>query len=105
MSLMERLMRGVRGASIIPTRRLALVFAATGPIWLLSSTRIGSAVAWLAVALVLAVVTIDVAALPSQRDLDVQREFPEAVGVGDRVEGSYRIASRWGRKLFATLFD
>ena len=75
------------------------------PLWLLSSTRVGAVVAWLAFVLVLVAVTIDVAALPSQKDLDVQREFPETVGVGDRVEGGYRLESRWGRKLFATLFD
>ena len=108
MTVRERLahpLRALRAAAAVPTRRLALVLALLAPLWLASSTRVGTIIAWTAVVLVLAAVTLDIASLPSQRDLDVAREFPETVGVGDRVEGSYRLVSRWGRRVFATLFD
>lgn len=98
-------LRALRAAAAVPTRRLALVLAVLSPVWLLSSTRVGTIIAWTAVVLVLAAVALDIAALPSQSDLDVARDFPETVGVGDRVEGRYRLVSRWGRRVFATLFD
>jgi uncharacterized protein (DUF58 family) len=43
--------------------------------------------------------------LPTPADIDVRRELPETVGVGDSVEGRYELASRWGRPLHVTLFD
>ncbi|MEP6733408.1 MAG: DUF58 domain-containing protein [bacterium] len=88
-----------------PTRRLAFVLAASAPLWLLSGSSIGAWIAAAALFAVVAAVAIDVAALPRRDDLEVRREFPETVGVGDRVEGRYVVSSRWPQKLLATLFD
>ena len=88
-----------------PTRRLALVIAFAAPLWLLSGSIVGEWIAGLALFAIVAAVVVDVAAMPRPHDLEVRRIFPETVGVGDRVEGQYLIASRWGQKLLATLFD
>ena len=86
-----------------PTRRLALLAACVTPLWLLSGSRAGAAAAILAsIALVLAAV-LDAALLPAARDLALRRELPATLGVGDTVDGSYRIESRWGRALLLTV--
>ncbi len=86
-----------------PTRRLALLAACVTPLWLLSGSRAGAAAAILAsIALVLAAV-LDAALLPAARDLALRRDLPTTLGVGDTVEGSYRIESRWGRALLLTV--
>ena len=88
-----------------PTRRLALLAACVTPLWLLSGSRAGAAVAILAsIALVLAA-ALDAASLPAARDLALRRELPATLGVGDTVDGSYHIESRWGRALLLTVHD
>ncbi len=91
--------------AFLPTRRLALAIAALAPLWLASGVRVGQMVALAAtIALVLAVL-VDVALLPTADDLGVSRELPEAIGVGDPVEGTVVVRSRWGRSLLVTLHD
>ena len=89
----------------VPTRRLALALAVAAPLWLVSGWTIGEWVASLALLAIIAAVVVDVAALPRRRDLDVQREFPDTVGVGDRAEGRYLVTSHWGQTLLVTLYD
>lgn len=88
-----------------PTFRLALVAAAIAPLWLLSGWRVGALVAALALLGAVLALIVDVAALPSASDIDVRREFPDTVGVGDAADGVYTLSSRWGRRLDVTLFD
>ena len=88
-----------------PTFRLALVAAAIAPLWLLSGWRVGALVAALALLGAVLALIVDVAALPSATDIDVRREFPDTVGVGDAADGVYTVSSRWGRRLHVTLFD
>ncbi len=88
-----------------PTRRLAVALALAAPVFLLSGWPVGL---WLARAVVLFVVialVVDVAMLPRRSDVDVHREFPDTVGVGDHGSGRYRVTSHWGQPLWATLFD
>jgi len=54
--------------------------------------------AWLALVVV---ALIDLLMLPARTDLEVERDVPATLGVGDREEASYVLRSRWGRPLFA----
>ena len=91
--------------AFVPTRRLALLIAGIVPLWLLSGWRVGAVVATAASCVLLVAIVLDVALLPTRRDLDVRRIFPETVGVGDTAEGEYRITSHWDRSLAVTLYD
>ena len=88
-----------------PTVRLAIIGATIAPLWLLSGWRVGAVIAALAMLGALLALIVDVAALPSTDDVDVRREFPDTVGVGDAADGTYTVSSRWGRGLYVTLFD
>ena len=86
-----------------PTRRLALALAALAPLWLLSELPGGAIAAAVAIFALLAALVFDVAALPRRTDLELRREFPDTVGVGDVAEGRYALASHWGRDVLATI--
>ncbi len=88
-----------------PTRRLAALVAAAAPLWLLSGTRLGLVVAAAATLAVIVAALADALLLPAARDLDVHRELPDTLGVGDPATGSYRVDSRWGRPVTVTLHD
>jgi uncharacterized protein (DUF58 family) len=101
---------GVRDAaraalSFAPTRRLAALVAGLSLVWLASGTSVGAAVAVLASAAVALAALLDAALLPAPADLEVTRELPLTLGVGDVVEGRYVVESRWGRPLVASLHD
>ena len=90
---------------VVPTRRLAIVVAAASPVWLLSTTDTG---AWIAAAVVIVTVLAvigDILGTPGPRQLDVQREAPEMVGIGDPAGMVYRVHSRWPGPVRGTLFD
>lgn len=91
--------------AFIPTPRLALVMGAIAPVWLLSRWQAGGVLALAASTILLVAVVLDVAALPSERDIDVRRTFPDTVGVGDRAPGEYRITSHWDRAIAITVYD
>ena len=88
-----------------PTRRLALVVACAAPVWLVSGTRAGVAIAMTCSLTVIAALLLDLVLLPAASDLAVTRELPATVGVGDSVEGAYGVESRWGRALRVSLHD
>ena len=90
---------------VAPTFRLAAVVAALAPLWLLSNWRGGWLIAAAAPLVVLIALIVDVAALPADGDVEVRREFPDTVGVGDGADGMYTVSSRWARRLHVTLFD
>lgn len=99
-----RRMRAVVTA-FVPTRRLALATALLAPIWLLSRWPAGVVVAAVASVAVALLVALDVALLPEARDIQVEREAPGTLGVGDRESGRYVVRSHWGRPLYLSLFD
>ncbi|MES2176825.1 MAG: DUF58 domain-containing protein [Gemmatimonadota bacterium] len=102
MQVVVRRMRAL--TTFAPTRRFAVALACVAPLWLVSANPVG---AWIAAGAVLALAALcvsDVAALPRRRDLDVRRDFPETVGVGDQAEGRYVVESRWNASLHARLY-
>ena len=103
---LKRRIRAVRAAAgFTPTRRLALAFALAAPVFLLSGWPAGEWLARLVVFGILAALVVDVAMLPRSTSIDVHRDFPDTVGVGDHVVGRYLVTSHWGQALFATVFD
>ena len=97
------LLREARGYA--PTVRLAVLAACLAPVWLLSGRDAGAAIAVVATLALVSATLLDAVLLPASIDLEVQRELPGTIGVGDGVEGSYRIESRWGRPLLVELHD
>ena len=99
--------RRVTGAvtAYLPTRRLAIAVALLAPLWLLSGWTAGFVVAALVTVMLVVAVAVDTVLLPDTRDLDVEREVPLTLGVGDSSQGRYLIRSHWGRPLRVTLFD
>ena len=92
-------------SAFVPTQRLALAAALLAPLWLLSGWPAGLVVATVASIAVVLLVALDVALLPDARDIEVEREAPATVGVGDTENGRYVVRSLWGRPLQVTLFD
>ena len=110
----DRVARMLRGGAVrayravvafLPTRRLALAVAILSPVWLLSTTPSGPAVIALVLTLLALAVMADVLSIPARWQLEVTRALPAQVGLGDPVEGAYRIVSRAGRPLHIQLFD
>jgi uncharacterized protein (DUF58 family) len=98
-------MRFARVPRIVPTRRLAVLVAATAAVWLLSDSRIGLMIAvGTVVAIILAIVG-DTLATPALRDIDVRRDGPQTIGLGEAAELTYEIRSRWPGRITGTLFD
>lgn len=89
-----------------PTRRLALVVLALSPLWLLSATPSGRTVAGVGVLLLLLVAVIDAIRIAGTGDIEVEREVPATLGLGDEPSpAAYRVRSRWPGTLRGTLFD
>ena len=91
--------------AFLPTERLAITVALLAPLWLLSWWSGGLVVASAATVALVVIVAVDAALLPDTRDLDVEREAPFTLGVGDSGQGRYLVRSHWGRPLRLTLFD
>jgi uncharacterized protein (DUF58 family) len=91
--------------AFLPTRRMAIAVALLAPLWLLSWWSAGLVIAAVATVALLVAVAVDIALLPDTRDLDVEREAPFTLGVGDSGDGRYVVRSHWGRPLHITLFD
>src|SRR6476661_2910061 len=103
---MTRRRRVVRTVTaFVPTRRLVIAIALLAPLWLLSWWRIGQVLAALASIALAVLVAVDIALLPDTRDLDVEREAPVTLGVGDMADGRHVVRSHWGRPLQVALFD
>ena len=99
--------RGVARAALTfaPTRRLAALVAGTSLVWLASGSSVGAAGATLATVLVVVAALLDATLLPASTDLEVTRELPATLGVGDVVDGRYVVESRWGRPVIVSLYD
>jgi uncharacterized protein (DUF58 family) len=84
---------------VIPGRRLAVVVAATAPLWALPG-RAGVVAGSLALLAVVALTIVDWFSLPPRKGMLVTRELPASVGIGDRAEGAFLVESRWARPLW-----
>jgi len=91
--------------AFLPTRRMTIAVALLAPLWLLSWWSAGFVIAAAATVALLVAVTVDTVLLPDSHDLDVEREAPLTLGVGDSGEGRYAVRSHWGRPLHLRLFD
>ncbi|HJR63499.1 MAG TPA: DUF58 domain-containing protein [Gemmatimonadaceae bacterium] len=89
----------------VPTRRLAALALLAAPAWLFSSSAAGALVATTLGALVAIAALTDLLGTPAPRDVLVERVLPTAVGVGDRVTGSYRLTTRSSRAMRLWLHD
>lgn len=87
-----------------PSRRLAAALAACALLWLIPGT-VGLVLASAALLVVLSMTIVDAVLLPNAMGVDVVRNLPDSVGVGDTVEGEYVIRSRWPREIHIALFD
>jgi uncharacterized protein (DUF58 family) len=79
---------------VYPTARLAALVLSTGVLWLLPAP-FGRLLASVALALLVLAAVVDYVWLPSRRALAVEREAPETLGLGDRVNLRYVVSSAW----------
>jgi uncharacterized protein (DUF58 family) len=89
----------------VPTRRLALVVAALAPVWMMSETRAGFLLALGVTALLYVLTIADAVFTPGREQVDVRRELPPVVGVGEWAEARYELTSRWPRAVRVELHD
>lgn len=89
----------------VPTRRLALVVLALAPIWLLSGSAMGLAVASGLTVVLFGAIVADAIFSPRTGGLDVERAAPAAVPLGEEAAGSYLLRSRWPGALECRLLD
>jgi len=89
---------------VIPTRRLAWAVAAIAVLWLLPG-QLGVTAGFVGLATVVLLVLGDWAMLPGRRGLSIERDVAGAVGIGDRVAGTYTVRSAWPRALHVTVVD
>ena len=87
------------------TRRLALVVALLAPLWLLSGIRTGFAVALIASSAVFVAMLFDAWLIPARRGIRIERELPPSVGLGESVEGWYRVQSASRYAVRVSLHD
>jgi uncharacterized protein (DUF58 family) len=110
----ERLARALRRAAVrvyrvivafLPTQRLALIVTILSPVWLLSTTHRGPVVIAVVLALLVLAVIADIFSIPARWQLELTRELPAQIGLGDPVQGTYIVRSRGGRALRIQVFD
>ena len=89
---------------IAPQPRLAIAVAAVAPLWLVPGTAGTVLVAAGALALIVATAA-DWLLLPPRDRLAIEREMPEAIGLGDSVEARYVVTSRWKRDVIVRIAD
>jgi uncharacterized protein (DUF58 family) len=110
----ERLARAVRRAVVriygaivafLPTRRLAVVVAILSPVWLLWGMPRGPILITLVLALLVLAVIADIFSIPARWQVEIARQLPAQIGLGDPVSGAYTVRSRAARALRIQLFD
>lgn len=90
--------------AIFPTGRLAGVVLVAGALWLVPGAA-GRVTALVALAIVVGVTVFDYLRLPHARNLEVERNTPESIGLGDPSELTYVIRSNWPWPVRARLYD
>lgn len=90
---------------LTPTRRLVIAVALLALVWLLSGIGAGFVVAVIASLLLTGAVFADAVLSPWPGQIEMERLIGATVGVGDRLNGEYRVSSGWPRALDIRLFD
>jgi uncharacterized protein (DUF58 family) len=88
-----------------PTRRWAAIVALAAPAWLISGSTLGTSIAFSITALVLLAGFVDALAIPGVAQLHVQRQLPDATGLGDAATARYRFRSLWPLRLDIEVHD
>ena len=96
---------GGRWLRLLPTRRFAGLLAATAPVWLLSGSSAGAAVAFGVSGLALLAGVVEALLLPPAAALRVRRTLPASIGLGDEADARYALESRWHRPLQVEVYD
>jgi uncharacterized protein (DUF58 family) len=88
--------------AVYPTRRLAMTVLCLSLLWLLPGDT-GIIAGLVAAAVVLLAAGVDYLQLPGRRDLEIARDVPATLGLGDEVDAPIIITSHWPRSFRATL--
>jgi len=88
-----------------PARRWAVLVALTAPVWIVSGSTTGAAIAIVITGLVVLAGFLDALSIPGRRQLQVRRDLPESAGLGDRIDGEYRVQSLWPLRLDVEVHD
>src|SRR5690606_3320725 len=91
--------------SLLPTRRLALLFALAAPFWLWSAGDYGVVPGIVALSVVLALAILDASFSLRPSSIEVERQVADRLPFGETTEGSWRLTSRAARSLKVELFD
>ena len=86
-----------------PTRRLALVVLIVSPVWLLSGSAVGQAVAVAVTSAVALAALVDALRIPGRASLDLAREVPPRIPLGESREMLVTVRSTWPRAVLASL--
>lgn len=89
----------------LPTRRLALVVAATAPVWLMSGERPGAGLVALVLLALLGLVASEIVTAPSSDAVTLSRRLPSTLGLGEHGEAEYSVGSHWPRQLLVRVVD
>jgi uncharacterized protein (DUF58 family) len=90
--------------TLFPTTRLAALIAVAGGLWLVPGR--GAAVVAIAVlTAIVAAIVLDYLRLPFPSDLQVRRELPDRMGIGDDNVIRYEVSSSAPRAATARLYD
>jgi uncharacterized protein (DUF58 family) len=88
--------------AVYPTRRLAVVVLLLSVLWLVPGSA-GVVAAGIGLALATIAVGVDYIPLPGRRDVDISRDIPPTLGLGDTLDAHIVIESHWRRPVHATL--
>lgn len=86
-----------------PTRRLALLVLVVSPVWLLSGSATGQAIAVAATSVVVLAALVDALRIPGRASLEVAREVPSRIPLGESREVLVAVRSDWPRAVLASL--
>lgn len=102
--LARRVWRALRELTrFAPTRRLALVVLVASPVWMLSGSAAGTAIAVAVTCVVVLAMLVDALRIPGRTLLDLERELPTRVPLEEPRELTVTVRSRWPRAVLATV--
>ncbi|MDQ6610914.1 MAG: DUF58 domain-containing protein [Gemmatimonadota bacterium] len=85
-----------------PRKRLALIVALSGPLWMLPAPfnlYVGAS----AIAFIIAITAVDFLMLPTRAAISVQSEFPATIGIGDTLPAAYVLGNSTSRVMHVEL--
>src|SRR4051794_4794157 len=84
--------------AIYPTTRLSFVVLLVSVLWIVPGTA-GIIAALLGLSLAVIAVGTDFVLLPGRHDIEVTRDVPSSLGLGDPLEATINITSHWRRRV------